>query len=239
MAINEIPQPGLTSTPTQRDKEILFSTGGLLQKGGTLAEDATAGPNSDGVLPSGTVLAELADGTYVQFGGGASAPANEVQTITIDATGGTFTVTVLGKTTGAIAWNASAAVVKAAIVEAIPDATNDDFTVTKASLVYTVTFKGQYAAKNHPAMTTGAGSLTGGAGTAVVATATAGTPGTEDGTEKATCVLRSAVDVSAGDMPGTLIFAGRLKLDQLVGWTDDAANDLNATVNANRNFVKF
>lgn len=239
MALNEIPQPGLSSTPTQRDKEVLYSTVGLIQKGGTAAEDATAGPDSDGILPSGTVLAELADGTYTQFGGGAVAPANEVQTITIDATGGTFTVTVLGKTTTALAWNASAAVVKAAIVEAIPDATNDDFTVSKSGLVYTVTFKGRYAAKNQPAMTTGAGSLTGGAGTAVVATTTAGTPGSEDGSDKAVGVLRTAVDVSAGDVPCNIIFGGVVKLDQLVGWSDDAARDLGATVNTNRNFVKF
>lgn len=239
MALNEIPQPGLSSTAIQRDKEILYSMEGLFQKGGTFAEDATAGPNSDGVLPSGTVVAQLADGTYVQYGGGAQAPVDEVQTITIDATGGTFTVTVLGSTTAAIAYNASAATVKAALVAAIPAATEDDFTVSKASLVYTVTFKGQYAAKNVAAMTTGAGSLTGGAGTAVVATATAGTPGSDDGSAAAKGVLRSALDVSAGDIPGTIVFGGTLKLDQLVGWSDDAANDLNARVDTARNFVKF
>ena len=40
---------------------------------------------------------------------------NEVQSITIDATGGTFTITFSGQTTAALAFNASAAVVLAAL----------------------------------------------------------------------------------------------------------------------------
>ncbi len=239
MAVNELAQPGVSSVPQQRDKEVLYSTVGLFQKGGTAAEDATAGPDADGVLPSGTVLGQLSDGTYVEYGGATPAAANEVQTITIDATGGTFTATVLGSTTTAVAYNASAATLKAAIVAAIPAAAEDDFTVSKSGSVFTVTFKGQYAAKNVAQITTGAGSLTGGAGTATVATTTAGSPGAADGSMTAKGVLRSAVDVSAGPVPCEVLLGGIVKLDQLVGWTDDAANDLGARVDVERNFVKF
>lgn len=240
MGINEIPQPGFSTGPQMRDKEILSSTVGLRQRGGTFAEDATAGPADDGILPSGTVVAQLADGLYVAYNDNASpAAADEVQTITIDATGGTFTITVLGKTTSAIAYNATGPVVKAAIVEAIPEATEDDFTVSKSGAVYTVTFKGRYGSKNQPAMTTGVGSLTGGAGTAAVATTTAGSPGATDGSMKAKGVLRSALDVSAGDVPGNIVFAGELKLDQLVGLTDDAVSDLNGRVDTERNTFTF
>lgn len=99
---------------------------------------------------------------------------SEVQTITIDATGGTFTITWNGETTAAIAWNASGATVLAAL-EALSNVEPGDIaSVSLASLVYTITFGGRYAGLNVPAVTTGAGSLTGGAGTATVATGTGG-----------------------------------------------------------------
>lgn len=102
---------------------------------------------------------------------------NEVQTITIDATGGTFTITFGGQTTGAIAWNASAATVLAAI-EGLSSVGEENVTVSLDSLVYTVTFQNSLGLQNVAAMTTNAASLTGGAGTAVVATTTAGSAGT-------------------------------------------------------------
>lgn len=106
------------------------------------------------------------------------AAANEVQTITIDATGGTFTITVPtydglpAGTTPALAWNASAATVRAAL-EAIVGEGN--VAVSLASLVYTITFQNDLASFNMPALTTNAALLTGGASTAVVATTTPGT----------------------------------------------------------------
>lgn len=240
MAINEIPQPGFHTGPQMRDKEILSSMVGLRQRGGTFAQDETGGVANDGILPSGTVVAQLADGLYVAYNDSAApVAANEVQTITVDATGGTFTITVLSKTTAAIPFGSTGPVVKAAIVEAIPDATEDDFTVAKSGNVYTVTFKGKYGQKNQPAMTTGVGSLTGGAGTAAVATTTAGSAGAADGSLKAKGVLRSAIDVSGGDVPGTIVFNAELKLNQLVGLTDDAVADLNGRVDEQRNTFTF
>lgn len=104
-------------------------------------------------------------------------PADEVQTIAIDATGGTFTVTFAfeGKTgtTPAIAWNASAAALQAA-VEALDSIGTGNVSVTKLSNTFTITFIGYLAKANMPAFTTNAAALTGGAGTAVVATTTPG-----------------------------------------------------------------
>lgn len=104
-------------------------------------------------------------------------PADEIQTITIDATGGTFTVsfTFEGKTgtTGAIAYNASAATLQAAL-EALDSIGSGNVSVQKAGSVFTITFVGSLAKANVPALTTNPASLTGGAGTAAVVTTTAG-----------------------------------------------------------------
>lgn len=113
-----------------------------------------------------------------------AAITNEVQTVTVDATGGTFTWTHGGQTTAATAFNASAATFLANI-EALSNFVPGDVTVTGGpgaaggGTPYTITFTGLYADTNVAAATTNAGSLTGGAGTATVATVTAGgAPGT-------------------------------------------------------------
>lgn len=104
-------------------------------------------------------------------------PADEVQTVTIDATGGTFTLAFtfegLTDTTPALAFDASAAVVQAAL-ENLRSIKAGNVTVGKVGSVYTVTFVGDLAKANVPALVSGAGSLTGGAQTAVVATTTPG-----------------------------------------------------------------
>lgn len=128
------------------------------------------GPQSG--APSLKMLTPLAwdesTGKWNVWGG-----TSEVQTITIDATGGTFTISFDGETTTALAYNASAATVQAAL-EALSNIDPGDVTVALATLVYTITFAGKYRQLNVPALTTGAGSLTGGASTATVATGTAG-----------------------------------------------------------------
>lgn len=99
---------------------------------------------------------------------------NEVQTITISATGGTFTVTYSGQTTAAIAWNATSAAVQAAL-EALSNIAVGDVSVTGADGgPYSIEFVGTLGMQDVATMTTNAGSLTGGAGTAVVATPTVG-----------------------------------------------------------------
>lgn len=152
-------------------------------------------------LAAGTILAELV-GT------------DEKQTVTIDATGGTFTITFGGQTTTALAWNASAATVQAAL-EALSTIGTNNILVTLASLVYTLTFRNALGRTNVAAVTT-TPSLTGGAGTATVATSTAGsagTPGTygpysataTNGLQLPTGVLQYActTDASGNVSPGT------------------------------------
>lgn len=99
--------------------------------------------------------------------------SDEIQTVTIDATGGTFTLTYSGQTTSAIAHNASAATVEAALV-ALSNIGPGDVQVGKVGSVFTVSFAGALADTNVAQMTSNAASLTGGAGTATVATTTAG-----------------------------------------------------------------
>ncbi len=97
---------------------------------------------------------------------------NEVQTVTITGspTGGSFTLTYDGQTTAAIAYNATAAALKSALVAAT-NLTSNDLTVVLASNVYTVTFN---VGRDVPQMTA-TSSLTGGTSpAATVATSTAG-----------------------------------------------------------------
>lgn len=107
--------------------------------------------------------------------------ANEAQTVTIDANGGTFTLSFtfegLTGTTPPLAWNAPAATVRAAL-ENLRSIKPNNVTVTLVSLVYTVTFVGELASANVPALVANSGSLTGGTThTATVATTTPGSQG--------------------------------------------------------------
>lgn len=100
----------------------------------------------------------------------------EVQTVTVDATGGTFTVTWNGATTSALAFDVSAAAFTTAM-DAIADGTGNVVVTggpgaAGGGTPYTLTWSAGRG--NVPAPTTDATSLTGGAGTAVVATTTAG-----------------------------------------------------------------
>ena len=100
----------------------------------------------------------------------------EVQTVTVDATGGTFTVTWNGATTGTIAFNASGATFSAAM-DTVTDRTGECVVTggpgaAGGGTPYTLTWSADKG--NVPAPTTTATGLTGGAGTAVVATTTPG-----------------------------------------------------------------
>jgi hypothetical protein len=93
-------------------------------------------------------------------------PTNEVQTLSLPSvpTGGTFTLTFSGQTTGAIAYNANAATVQAAL-EALSNIAPGDVTCTGGALPVTavvITFGGTYAATNVPIITGSGASLTGG-----------------------------------------------------------------------------
>lgn len=92
--------------------------------------------------------------------------ANEVQTITVQATGGTFTLTFtdpwgVSATTTALAENAAAATVQTAL-EVLTNINAGDVTVTgSAGGPFTVTFGGRFAALNVPLMTYNDAALTG------------------------------------------------------------------------------
>lgn len=97
-------------------------------------------------------------------------PTNEIQTVTITGTptGGTFTLTFSGQTTSVLAYNAAASAVQTAL-EALSNLASGDVTVTGGpgpGTPYVVTFGGNYAATNVPAMTA-TGNFTGGSSPAV------------------------------------------------------------------------
>jgi hypothetical protein len=107
-----------------------------------------------------------------------SMPGNEVQQIAVNATGGTFTVSYAGQTTSAIAYNATAAVLLAAL-EALSNIPAGALRVTQTVsasplFTYLIEFGGSLGETNVAAVTTGVGSLTGGTGAATVTTVTSG-----------------------------------------------------------------
>lgn len=92
------------------------------------------------------------------------AGTNEVQTVEIDddCSGGTFTLTYNGQTTGNLNHNSSAAIVEAAL-EALSTLGLGTATVTGASPIWTVTFTGNMAATNAELLVGDGALLTGGA----------------------------------------------------------------------------
>lgn len=89
---------------------------------------------------------------------------NEIQRITIPSvsSGGTFTLTFAGQTTGNIAYNANAATVETAL-EALSNIAAGDVEVTGASPEWFVEFKQAYANENVPLLTGSGANLTGSA----------------------------------------------------------------------------
>jgi hypothetical protein len=98
---------------------------------------------------------------------------NEVQTLTIDADvdGGTYTLSLFGYVTAAIAFDANAAAIETAILAAVPVIANADLTVAGAG-PFTFTFAGAYAGASIPAIGVNTNGMTDG-GAAVVDNSTA------------------------------------------------------------------
>ncbi|MFE4915813.1 hypothetical protein ACFRCX_30375 [Streptomyces sp. NPDC056652] len=135
-------------------------------------------------LKSGIPLGKNATtGLYEPY----AAVTNEVQTATVTGgpTGGTFTLTYSGQTTAAIAYNATAATVQAALIALSNLAPGDVVVTGAAGGPYTLTFGGTLLGDNVASLTATA-SLTGGTTPGVtMATTTAGGSATaSDGTQK-------------------------------------------------------
>lgn len=156
-------------------------------------------------IPSGIVLGKVTStGKYGPY----AANSNEVQTINLGAaSAGTITITLDGETTGAIAFNASAATVQTAL-EGLSNVNPGDVTVTGGPLPATVslTFSGgARAGTDVPTVTVTPTGLTG--GTVTVATATAG--GSAVSTGRQVAVGHLFTDVSVADQ---LVAAGSTSL---------------------------
>lgn len=153
----------------------------------------------NGVFLSGIPLGKItASGKYGPYG----ASPNEQQTLTFDATGGTYTLTFDGNTAAAATTYLNAAGDTAAlqaVLEAFPGIAPGDVTVTRGTpagnvTVFTVEFTGNLAGVNVPQLTSSE-SLTGGGGTLIHATTVAGGGAVSDGSETLAGFLFDAVAV--------------------------------------------
>jgi hypothetical protein len=132
---------------------------------GTLdVSEFTSGTHYDAttkVMPAGVVLAKVG-GVLIPF-----ASAAEAQTITVTGTptGGDFKLSVDGEVTAAIAFDANAAAVQAAIV-ALSNFAAGDVTVT-GTTTKTITFGGAYAGVDVPTILLADNDLTGGSSPSV------------------------------------------------------------------------
>ena len=122
------------------------------------------------VLQPGTVMALITsgenEGKVGPYDAGLTGVFESAAVNVSTASGGTFTITVNGQTTAAIAYNASAAQVLAAL-EALSNVEPGDFTVTKASTTFTITWQ---EAGPQTDITANFASLTGGGSPAITIT---------------------------------------------------------------------
>jgi hypothetical protein len=193
----------------------------------TLDSDAFLTLFPTGIVPSGVVLYKHSSGLYRPFG---SVSADEVQTITEGGTGLTsFVLHFQGQDTTSLVAASTAAQVQAAL-EALSTIGAGNVTVTgSASGPYSVTFVGDLADVDQPAMTA---TPTGGTGTVTIATGTAG--GTD--TDTAAGHLFTTTDLG-GTTAGTvdkctaaLFWHGEVivaNLPENAGLTTGARADLN------------
>jgi hypothetical protein len=146
------------------------------------------------IVQPGTVLAKIITGPDAgKVGPFQAAGTDEIQTVTGTGTitGGTYTISVLGGTTSALAFNANAATIQSALRAAIAAGTGspadkaigDGITVTGGPINTTpvvITYDAEVAA-DVPTATVNTAGLTGTTPGATVATTTAGVAGATDG----------------------------------------------------------
>lgn len=133
---------------------------------GTFTQTVYSTTSQDGTLDGAAVVVETTKGVE------AVSPVDEVQTLTITATGGTFTLTYDGQTTGAIAFDATSATVQTALL-ALNNLAPGDVVVTGDG-PHTITFGGTLAGTDVDLITADDALLTGPGAEAVVAIDTEG-----------------------------------------------------------------
>lgn len=186
---------GSTSTPFGRN-EFLRSVRDVKTESYTLAAATVPSKTIDGVsgmkiLQPGTVLAKITVGPDAgKVGPYAAAGTKEVQTLTKSGTisGGTFTLSYGGQTTTALAYNAAAATVQAALV-ALSTIGTGGVTVAggdfSTATPFTVTFN---FGGNVSMLTIDTTNITGG-GTVAITESTPGTGGANDGRQTAANIV--------------------------------------------------
>lgn len=173
---------------------------------------------------SGTLakLTPVTKNTSTGFYQAWATPVSQVETITKagTVTSGTFTVTIDGQASAAIAWNASNAVILAAL-EAMPNIQPGDVVLTGGGVAgvstgaLTLTFAGSKTGRSM-VISTGSGSL-GGGGTYDAAIVTAGVETVGTGLDKITgFVWPDAVVLSgSGEVIGNVALAGIIHRDDV------------------------
>lgn len=189
-----LPKPEILATPLETNAVENC----VLRAAGVTAD--TEGPYTGRrYMLAGTVLAKREDGTYEEYEAtGHKDAVDEVQEIQVKATKGNFKIAFDGETTGNIKFNASAAEVQAAL-EALSNVDPGDIVVTggpgdaTGTTPYVLTFGGQYAGTNVPAVTTDESGLEEGTKKATVTTKTAGHP-EEEGSQEIAGILFETVE---------------------------------------------
>ena len=134
------------------------------------------------------MIIEGAIGAPLQSAGAPSDGTTEVQTLTIDASGGTFKLTFDGWETAAIAWSSTNNTLRDnvdAALEALPNIGSGGVTVAVGTMTsgvgtLTITFAGNHVKKAQNLITVSSNSLTGTA-TCSIAETTAGVTATHRG----------------------------------------------------------
>jgi hypothetical protein len=147
---------------------------------------------------------------------------NEVQTLTVDATGGTLTISHEGETSGNFDFDATAAELKG-ICESFPTINEVEVTggpgAAGGATPYIIVFKGNDRHKDMPAITADGDNLTGGAGTATVTETTKGVSikaKTVDGLEHLEGEQVQII-VDGAAHPDKIVSDGSITLDKAAG----------------------
>lgn len=162
-----LPKPEILATPL--DTSVIES---CVLAASAVSADSSGPYTGRRYLLAGTVLAKRDDGLYIPYAAGAGL-FDEVQKVTVAATGGTFKLKFSGQETATIVFNASTTVVKEKL-EALSNIGEGEVTVTGTPGNYNIAFAGTLADKNQPQMTIDTSALTGEGVTGTVETVTEG-----------------------------------------------------------------